>query len=180
MAEVITGRQTATVDDDVVVFLIGMRINKFWKLRNWWFVFTAMPKMLKELRANPDSGFLGAHTVLYSLRMPAIVQYWRSFEDLERYARAKDAEHFPAWVDFNKRIGSRGDVGIWHETYRVPAGRYEVVYNNMPPFGLAAVTRAVPAAGYRTSARGRMTGEETLAPVDPDGNLVEEPAEITT
>ena len=28
MAEVITGRQTATVDDDVVVFLIGMRINR--------------------------------------------------------------------------------------------------------------------------------------------------------
>ena len=28
MADVINGRQTATVDDDVVVFIIGMRFNR--------------------------------------------------------------------------------------------------------------------------------------------------------
>ena len=33
MADVIKGRQTATVDDDVVVFLIGMRFNRI--LRPW-------------------------------------------------------------------------------------------------------------------------------------------------
>jgi hypothetical protein len=30
-----------------------------------------------------------------------IVQYWRSFEQLEAYARAKDKKHWPAWVDFH-------------------------------------------------------------------------------
>lgn len=173
MAKVVKQRMTAGVEGDFVVFLIGMRINKLWKLRSWWQVTTAMPRMLKELHKNPESGFLGAHSVLYSPRMPAVVQYWRSFEDLERYARAKDAEHFPAWVKFNKTIGSNGNVGIWHETYRVAAGQFETVYNNMPLFGLAAATNSVPASGYRTSARGRMTGDEAPPPVEADGRLRE-------
>ena len=32
-----------------------------------------------------------------------IVQYWRSFEHLERYARDRDELHWPAWVAFNKK-----------------------------------------------------------------------------
>ena len=84
-----------------------------------------------------------------------VVQYWRSFEHLEAYARTKDAKHWPAWVAFNKRVGSSGDVGIWHETYLVPAGAYDSVYNNMPPIGLGAVSRLIPAAGRKASAAGR-------------------------
>ena len=40
MAEVIKGRQTATVDDDVVVFLIGMRFNRILRPRTWLPAFT--------------------------------------------------------------------------------------------------------------------------------------------
>jgi hypothetical protein len=161
------------MEGDFVVFLIGMRINRLWKVRSWWPVVTAMPRMRAELAKSPDSGYLGAHGVLFGPRMPAVVQYWRSFEDLERYARAKDSEHFPAWVKFNRTVGSNGDVGIWHETYKVTAGQYETVYNNMPLFGLAEASKSVPAAGYRSSARGRITGEEVAAPVDAEGNVVE-------
>ena len=46
-------------------------------------------------------------------------------------------------------------MGIWHETYLVPAGAYDSVYNNMPPVGLGAVTKLVPAAGRRATAAGR-------------------------
>jgi hypothetical protein len=85
------------------------------------------------------------------------VQYWRSFEQLERYARSRDHVHWPAWVEFNTRVNkSRGDVGIWHETYRVRAGEYEAIYSGMPPFGLGKVGPLVPAIGKRESARGRM------------------------
>lgn len=160
MANVIAKRMTADVEGDFVVFLIGMRVNRLWKVRSWWPVFSAMPRMLRELKAHPESGLLGAHYIFMGPRMPALVQYWRSFEDLERYARAKDAEHFPAWVKFNQKVGSNGDVGIWHETYRVAAGQHETIYNNMPAFGLAKASRAVPAAGYRSSARGRLEGKE--------------------
>ena len=74
-----------------------------------------------------------------------IVQYWRSFDHLERYARNREALHWPAWVEFNRRMKeSRDDVGIWHETYKVRAGEYEALYSGMPPYGLGkAGVRAI-------------------------------------
>jgi hypothetical protein len=155
MAQVIDRRVTAEIDGDFVVFLIGMRINKLVKVRRWLPVFLAMPRMLRELEASPESGLLGASLYMGSPRRPMVVQYWRSFEHLEAYARSRDAGHWPAWVAFNKRIGSNGDVGIWHETYLVAAGRYECVYNNMPPVGLGEATRLVSAAGRKATAASR-------------------------
>ena len=56
---IIAQRMTAEVDGDFVVFLIGTRINKPWKILSWWPVIRAMRSMLKELDANPDLGCLG-------------------------------------------------------------------------------------------------------------------------
>ena len=152
MTDIIPRRMTAEIEGDFVVFLIGMKVNKPWKVHQWLPVFRAMPRMLKELSARPDSGFLGC-----TVSLGVIVQYWRSFEHLEAYARSHDGLHWPAWVAFNKRIGqSRGDVGIWHETYKVQAGQYEAVYSGMPPFGLGKVGTLVPASGKRETARGRV------------------------
>ncbi len=53
------------------------------------------------------------------------------------------------------------DQGGRHETYRVRPGDYECVYNNMPPFGLAAFTKMVPATGRRESAAGRMDAADS-------------------
>lgn len=153
MAKVIGSRMTAEMEGEFVVFLIGIRINKPWKLHKWLPVFFAMPRMLKELAAHPESGFLG-HCGLGRV----IVQYWRSFDHLEAYARAQDKKHRPAWVDLNRRIGgSRSDVGLWHETYIVKPGQYEAVYSGMPPFGLGKVGKLVAATGKREVARSRMT-----------------------
>jgi hypothetical protein len=132
-----------------------MRVNKFRKPWKWVPVAAAMPRMIRELERNPEAGCLGARNLLAGPRSPVMVQYWRSFEHLEVYARSHDAEHWPAWVAFNKRVGSSGDVGIWHETYLVPAGSYECVYNNVPPTGLGAVSKLVPAAGRKAAAASR-------------------------
>src|SRR5215210_6937676 len=156
MAKVHAQRMAAEMDGEFVVFLIGMRINKPWKVTTWLPAFLAMPRMLKELTADPASGFLG-----YQQSLTVIVQYWRSFEQLEAYARDRDHAHWPAWVEFNKRVGrSRGDVGIWHETYRVAPGQYEAIYSGMPAYGLGKVGALVPAAGRRESARGRLRARE--------------------
>lgn len=152
MAHINPNRMAAEIEGDFVVFLIGMRINKLWKVHKWLPVFLAMPRMLKELEKRPESGFLGH---IFGSRV--IVQYWRSFDHLEAYARSQDQLHWPAWVDFNKRVGrSRSDVGIWHETYQVRAGEYENVYSGMPPIGLGKVGTLIPASGRRESARDRM------------------------
>jgi hypothetical protein len=152
---VIERRVTAEIDGDFVVFLIGMRINRFLRPDKWLPVFVAMPRMIRELESRPEAGMLGAEYDLGSPRRPMVVQYWRSFEHLESYARGRDSRHWPAWVAFNERVGSSGDVGIWHETYLVSAGSYDSVYNNMPPLGLGAAGRLVPAAGRKASAAGR-------------------------
>jgi hypothetical protein len=164
MAPVIDRRMTAEIEGDFVVFLIGMRINRFWKASKWLPVFVAMPRMLRELERSPEAGLLGAELYFGSPRRPTVVQYWRSFEQLEAYARNHDASHWPAWVAFNKRIGSSGEVGIWHETYLVSAGSCESVYNNVPPIGLGAATRLVPAAGRKATAAGRAGIREEAYP----------------
>jgi Domain of unknown function (DUF4188) len=152
MSTVVAHRMAAEIDGEFVVFLIGMRINKLWKIHKWWPVFRSMRPMLKELRANPEAGLLG-----FTFGWPVIVQYWRSFEHLEAYARNHDERHWPVWVKFNQQIRhASGDVGIWHETYRVQAGHYEAIYSGMPPFGLGRASRLIPATGRRDTARSRM------------------------
>ena len=86
MPKVVAKRVTAEIEGDFVVFLIGMRINKPWKLHKWLPTVMAMPRMIRELEQRPESGFLG-----HIASLGVIVQYWRSFEHLEAYAR--DANH---------------------------------------------------------------------------------------
>jgi hypothetical protein len=154
MPKINTERITASIEGDFVVFLIGMRINRLWRPDLWAPVAMAMGVMLKELHAaGPDSGFLG-HQTLGAFNM---AQYWRSFDHLETYARATDRAHWPAWVAFNRRMrSSRGAVGIWHETYLVPPGRYEAIYSGMPDFGLAKAAGRVPVTESAAAARDRI------------------------
>ena len=171
MAKVLPGRFTAQTDEPFVVFLIGMRVNKFFAFRKWIPTMMAMGPMLRTLYQHPEKGFLGARTFFF-WRGIVTVQYWRSFEDLEKFARDKDDPHLASWRKFNKSIGSDGSVGIFHETYQVDAGRYEALYGNMPVFGLAAATKHVPAVGKRETARRRLGGESEPAvptPMQPVG-----------
>lgn len=165
MADIHKGRFTAdvsTLGDEVVVFLIGMRINKPWKIFTWWPVFVAMPKMLAYLSQHPEKGMLGYEQALFP--SPILVQYWRSFDDLARFARDRDDPHLEPWRQFNKRVGSSGDVGIWHETYRVSTANIETVYGNMPPFGLAAAIAITPIRRGRDSAAARIGASDTDNP----------------
>jgi hypothetical protein len=51
---------------------------------------------------------------------------------------------------------SRGDVGIWHETYRVRSGEYEAIYSGMPLQGLAKAGGYEALTPARESARQRI------------------------
>jgi hypothetical protein len=152
---VLKQRMTAEMEGPFVVFLIGMRINRPWLIHQWLPVFFAMPRMLAELAREPERGLLGYHVHL-GFPNALVVQYWRSFEELTTYAGDRRAEHWPAWIAFNRRIGSNGAVGIWHETYRIAADGYECIYNNMPPYGLGCAGTLQPAVGRRSTAAGRI------------------------
>jgi hypothetical protein len=136
-----------------------MRVNRWWRLDQWLPVASAMGPMLQALFTRPEKGFLHAE-FFWNFSGPVLLQYWRSFEDLERFAREPADPHLGAWKAFNQAVGSNGGVGIWHETYVVEPGQYECVYGNMPAFGLGAAMAHVPAVGQRETARLRLRARE--------------------
>ncbi|HVD64281.1 MAG TPA: DUF4188 domain-containing protein [Lapillicoccus sp.] len=173
MTDIQPGRTTHEHDGPIGVFLIGMRFNQLRRPDQWLPVLLAMPRMLTELYRNratadrgeaADLGFLGART-LFGSRGVTVVQYWRSVEDIYRYASAQDHEHRPAWTAFNARARkARGVVGIWHETYAVPAGAHESVYVGTPVMGLAAATTSAPMPSRKSYARLTSAGADAGAP----------------
>jgi Domain of unknown function (DUF4188) len=166
MATVRPGRYSADSTDGFVVFLIGMRVNHVWKVDKWLPTAMAMRAMLKELVQHKEKGLLGFETFRRGL-VPLTVMYWRSFSDLENFARNPDDPHLPAWREFNRRVGTGGDVGIFHETYVVGPGQSESIYNNMPLFGLAKATAAVEVRHKGQSARFRIDASGTDDPALP-------------
>lgn len=156
MSTIFKGRYTSRIDGPFVVFLIGVRINRFFAVHKWLPTASAMGPMLRELYANPDLGFLGAQTC-FALRGATLIQYWRSFDHLLAYAHARDSRHLPAWKAFNQSAGNAdGSVGVWHETFQVAAGQSECIYVNMPLYGLARAGTHEPATGHLRDAVTRM------------------------
>ncbi|WP_329241086.1 DUF4188 domain-containing protein [Streptomyces sp. NBC_01478] len=155
--KVVPGRNTAAAEGDVVVFHIGLRINRLRALSSWLPAFMSMPRMLRELSEEKSSGLLGYKVLYGGLRDFYVVQYWTDKERLLAYAHQQDKVHRPAWTAFNRRArAGKGHVGIWHETFIVPAGAYETVYDDMPAYGLGAATGVVPVSRRGDTAAERL------------------------
>ncbi|MDI2027490.1 DUF4188 domain-containing protein [Saccharopolyspora sp. TS4A08] len=156
MATIDQGRWTANLDDHdgVVLFLIGMRINKPWRIDQWLWMFAAMGGMLAYLAKHPECGMIKARNWFGRTTMQ--VGYWRGVEELMRFASDDEGPHRPAWRRFYQRLAKSGSVGIWHETYVVKPGNAETVYVNMPAFGLAEATEKVRVSRRTGSAKQRL------------------------
>lgn len=148
-------RQTHQHTDTApVAFLIGMRFNKWWRPDAWLPAFLAMPRMLKELSRDRNSGLLG-YRLLFGELGVTVVQYWSDLEHLYGFAGDPDRTHRPAWTHFftvAKRVP--GAVGIWHETYEVD--RAESIYVDMPATGLGKAVGLQPVGSATHSARQRV------------------------
>ncbi|MGF2618390.1 DUF4188 domain-containing protein [Rossellomorea vietnamensis] len=152
--QIFNGRHTAENSEDIVVFIIGMRINKPLAVHKWLPVLKAMPGMIQELYSNKEElGFLSMESY-FGLRTTSMIQYWRSMDDLLAYAH--NDKHLTAWKNFNKKIGSNGAVGIYHETYQLKSGNYESIYGNMPRYGLGKALKHTPISSGRNTARERI------------------------
>jgi hypothetical protein len=151
MAKVESGRRMGQLDGDFVVFLIGARLDPKHPLRSFRDLGgrRGMRHMLDYLVAHPERGLLG-----YQMGLPTIVQYWRSFEQLEAFARVDRVPHLWAWRNWS-RVDKQSHAGIWHETFLVRAGEYEAICANMPPHELAKAGRSVP-MGKNSRARVRL------------------------
>ncbi|WP_295842233.1 DUF4188 domain-containing protein [uncultured Microbacterium sp.] len=167
MASINPGRTTHRYDGELVVFHIGMTVNKWWRPDQWMPLMGDMPRMLRELSTDPDSGLLG-FTMLLGSRGPYLVQYWSALDKLYAYASAPVQEHRPAWTRFNQRARKNpGAVGIWHETHVVE--RAETIYVATPPMGLPRATEIVPVASRHDRARARVADGRTGGAAAPAG-----------
>ncbi|GAA1720084.1 DUF4188 domain-containing protein [Fodinicola feengrottensis] len=154
-AKVYKGRWTAEVDQDTVVFLLGMRFNRLRAVTKWVPALVAMPKMLRELAQDPDSGLLGWHMSV-GWRTISLIQYWKSVDQLTHYAGDAQKAHRPAWLAYFRNAFKGGSVGFWHETYVVSPGTHEQIYLNMPGYGLGAATSLVEVGKAKNTARERL------------------------
>ena len=163
MARLPEGRWTVDVEGDFVVFLIGFRASPSWKIYQAAPLLITMQRMLADLEKDPTKGMLG-----YQNGSPfgPIVQYWRSFEHLERFARSPDDRHARVWREWFRRAQHLNPaVGIWHETYKVRASEYEAIYQGMDDrFGLLSAG-SPRKLGSSTRAAERMGTTESELPV---------------
>ena len=147
------GRWTARIDGDFVVFLIGARFNSKWQAFRAFADLggrRGMGHMLKYLTEHPEKGLLGYESAGFT-----VIQYWRSFEHLEAFAKDDSDPHLAVWRTYWKRVGRTARTGIWHETYLVRDGEYEAIYGNVPPHGLGKATSLLPVS-EASSARQRL------------------------
>jgi hypothetical protein len=122
-----------------------------------------MPRMLKSIAQHPEIGCLGAQS--WFGRTTLLVQYWRDFESLDRFAKDRDLPHLDPWRKFNAAARKSTAVGVWHETFQVHAGEYEAIYANMPVFGLAQAGRHVPVQSKAQTAAARIGKSPTDDPI---------------
>lgn len=147
--DVKAGRYTANYPDGFVVLLIGLRINKLWRVSEWWPVMRASFAMTEEALKLPNTPLLNSNTVwsVSDKRVFFFIQHWRSFEELMVWANSPNLQHKPAQKAFFKRTAYNGNVGVWHEAYKVGAGQFEAIYANMPSSSLAAAGEFRPLRG---------------------------------
>jgi hypothetical protein len=146
------GRYTVENDSEVVVFIIGMKINKLLMFHKWVPTLKAMGPMMKELYQHKSLGFLDGE-ILLGWKGITLIQYWRSFEQLEAYASGKT--HSKTWKNFYQHAYQNESVGIFHETYQVNAEQYEAMYVNMPKHGLGKALNHIKVNKATNRARDR-------------------------
>lgn len=151
-------RQMAAPAPGTVLFIVGMRINKFWAIHKWLPVVIAMPKMIAEQMKNPEIGVIGTPRSFVSGRLIQTQQYWKSYDLLEKYAADTDRNHFPAWKRFNKASRNNNAVGIYHETYVVSASGHENIFINLKkPILIGDAVGVSEVTSNRETSRQRIT-----------------------
>jgi hypothetical protein len=145
IVEINPGRWTADIAGDFVVFLLGAEVRDPEQAGPALGLLMAMVDMLAELVQDPTKGLLGFQQ--FGDIGGVIVQYWRSFEALEAYAKNPSAKHAPVWREWNRlATAERSSLGIWHEA----------IYENMPVMGLQKAGKPVTISEARASARQRL------------------------
>ena len=155
------GRWAGQIQGDFCVFHIGIILNGHIPSGDAMKqIGEAFVRMHEELESDPEKfGFYGStQYTSTNLRVDLgmTVQYWRSQDHLNAYARNHMSKHFPAMVWSSKMMKVSDHIGFWHESFKVHAGEYEAIYVNCPQILLGKAGTLLKAEGKWKTARGRL------------------------
>jgi len=149
-------RSIATLPESITELCL---IRLGFQARSWsalWFsarLGRAIERAVTEAKAS-NAGLLHSEQFRLGRGHFGLLQYWRSYEDLETWSR--QSPHSDWWRDALARIRSKGDFGIYHETYLVPRKQVESIFVECTPVGLAVFGTPGEPIGPATTSRGRL------------------------
>lgn len=129
------------------------------QVRRW----TALPYARRLARAIDRSaaeaiaagaGLLGSERFAFGPWHFGVLQYWRSFDDLEQWGRRPP--HSEWWRQAVERGRTKSDFGVYHEVFLVPRAAVESIYVNCEPVGLLAFGTPGEPTGTMTTSRDRL------------------------
>ncbi|KAI1503397.1 hypothetical protein F5X99DRAFT_375123 [Biscogniauxia marginata] len=140
-------------DKPVAIFLIGIRCNHplgrlhptYQKLNDY------MDEIYQDAEDNrAKNGYLGRTPDLipteYSHNNTLLsMSYWKTIEDLEAFARRPIHIKSLKFLSYQVLKSDRPhDLGVLHEVLVCPAGHWEGIYSNIPPWGLGGLKWPLP------------------------------------
>ncbi len=106
-----------------------------------------------------DAGLLHAEPFAMGRGHFGVLQYWRSFDDLDAWSHRPP--HVEWWREAVDRMRRKEDFGVYHEAFLVARENVESIYLNCPAIGLGAFGVMGEPVGTLTTSRdrlGRRTG----------------------
>ena len=101
-----------------------------------------------------DAGLLHMEQFFAGWNHLVLLQYWRGFDALEAWSHRPP--HSEWWREANERARTKGDFGIYHEVFLVPRDRFESIYVDCRPAGVAAFGDRAEATGPMAASRDRL------------------------
>ncbi len=140
------GNFTGPGKEKVAILLLGAKSNHPLGIfaPDFKYVSSLLQRMTNELENDPtqDSGFLGQtsleRTDANGAREFILVSYWRSIEDVHKYAHGP--AHREAWKWWESTLKHHDYIGFMHEVYEADKGMWEGVYINFQPTLLGNTT----------------------------------------
>ena len=160
MAKVHPGRYTARVDRPLVVFAIGMRLNRPSAIHRWLRPMMNTVRMWRHVQRRRPARYLGGYLFVYWCGI-GMIQYWEDIDHLVAFSHDDTQPHLAAWRQLAALTRVDHTFGYWHETYRVTPGTSEAIYGSMPIFGLAAASIHEPIRSATESAQQRLASDGT-------------------
>jgi hypothetical protein len=122
----------------------------------WLFARRLRSEIVAEARraVADGAGLLNSESFSISINHFGVLQYWRSFDDLEAWSHRPP--HAQWWRKAVERMRLKRDLGVYHESFLVRAQDIESIYMDCRQTGLGTFGLLGEPVGEMTTSRGRL------------------------